>query len=138
VRTKILEEERMTLRMSALSMVLLLASCGGGDGGGGGGARPTSTDAGPSADCVESTEITAVDNEFEPICAIAATGDELTVTNEGSAPHTFTIDGTDVDEDLAPGDETTAAVPEGLEVEAENEFHCTIHPSMVGYLYVSA
>ncbi len=126
----------MTPRMSALSIVLLLASCGGGDGGRG--ARPTSTDAGPSADCVETTEITAVDNEFEPICVIAATGDELSVTNEGSAPHTFTIDGTDVDEDLPPGSEATAAVPEGLEVEAENEFHCTIHPSMVGYMYVSA
>ncbi len=126
----------MTPRMSALSIVLLLASCGGGDGGRG--ARPTSTDAGPSADCVETTEITAVDNEFEPICVIAATGDELSVANEGAAPHTFTISGTDVDEDLPPGSEITAAVPEGLDVGAENEFHCTIHPSMVGYMYVSA
>jgi plastocyanin len=128
----------MTFRMSALSTVLLLlASCGDGDGGGGG-ARPTSAEGSPSADCVETTDVTAVDNEFEPICMIAATGDELAITNEGAAPHTFTIDGTDVDETLQPGDQATATVPEGLDVEAENEFHCTIHPSMVGYLFVSA
>lgn len=128
----------MTPRAIAISTVLVLASCGGGgDGGGGGDARPEATETGPSADCVETSEVAALDNEFEPICVIAASGDELTVTNEGTAPHTFTISETDVDEDLAPGDEITATVPEGLEVGAENEFHCEIHPSMVGYLYVS-
>lgn len=123
----------MIARVTALSMVL--AACGGG----GGGDRPgQATGTGPSADCVETTEVAALDNEFEPICVIAATGDELTVTNEGTAPHTFTIGGTDVDEDLAPGDRITATVPDGLEIGAEHEFLCEIHPAMVGYLYVSA
>jgi plastocyanin len=126
-------------RISILGMAaVLLTACGGSGGGGGGDARPADTATGPSADCVETTDITAVDNSFEPICLTAATGDELTITNDGAAPHTFTIEGTDVDENLQPGDQVTATVPEGLEVEAETEFHCTIHPGMVGYLYVSA
>jgi plastocyanin len=126
----------MTVRVASISMVLLLVSCGGD--GGGGGARPTSTGGSPSADCVETTDLTAVDNEFEPICVIAASGDELTISNEGSAPHTFTIPDTDVDVTLQPGDQGTATVPDGLEIDAENEFLCTIHPEMVGYLYVTA
>lgn len=123
----------MIARVSVLSIVLLLTSCGGD-----GGARGTSAEGSPSADCVETTDLTAVDNEFEPICVIAATGAELTITNEGSLPHTFTIPETDVDEALDPGAQVTSTVPEGLEAGAETEFHCTIHPSMIGYLYVSA
>jgi plastocyanin len=125
----------MIVRMAFLSMILVLASCGGD---GGGGTRRTSTEGSPSADCVETTDITAVDNEFEPVCVIAATGDELAISNQGSAPHTFTIPHTDIDVALDPGSDATATVPEGLAVEAENEFECTIHPGMVGYLYVPA
>jgi plastocyanin len=129
----------MKRAISILALAALpLAACGGDQGNGAGGRPEHDHEGMPSADCVETSEVTALDNEFEPICVTAATGDELTITNDGAAPHTFTIEGTDVDEMLQPGDQVTATVPEGLEVEAETEFHCTIHPGMVGYLYVSA
>jgi plastocyanin len=57
------------------------------------------------------------------------------VTNDGGLPHTFTIDGTDVDEVLDPGEDATVEVP-ALEASAEHEFHCRFHATMVGYLYV--
>jgi plastocyanin len=123
------------------AMLVLATACGGGNGGGGGRrAEPTepATQSGPAADCVETTDVVAVDNEFEPICVIAATGDELTVTSEGTAQHTFTISDADVDVLLDPGAEETVAVPEELEAGAEHEFNCRFHPTMVGYLYVEA
>jgi plastocyanin len=126
-----------------MAMLVLATACGGGGGGGGGGgqqAEPTeeATETGPAADCVQTRDIVAIDNEFEPICVIAATGDELTVTSEGSAQHTFTISGTDVDVLLDPGAEETVVVPEELEAGAEHEFNCRFHPTMVGYLFVEA
>ena len=121
-------------------MLVLAAACGGGGGGGTPQGQPTdvATDSGPAADCVETTDIVAVDNDFEPICVIASTGAEVTLTNEGQAQHTFTIRDTDVDVLLEPGAEENATVPEELEANAEHEFHCEFHPSMVGYLYVEA
>jgi plastocyanin len=115
---------------------LLLSACGGDEEAGGRGEHDHEGGA-PSADCVETTELTAVDNEFEPVCVVASTGDELTITNEGAAPHTFTIPETDVNVMLQAGDQGTATVPQGLEPNAEIEFHCTIHPEMVGYLHVT-
>jgi plastocyanin len=130
------------VRTTLLALVVLATACGGGGGGGGGGQRtePTeaATETGPAADCVQTTDVVAVDNEFEPICVIAATGDELTVTSEGSAQHTFTIGGTDVDVLLDPGAEETVSIPEELETGAEHEFNCRFHPTMVGYLFVEA
>jgi plastocyanin len=126
---------RRTISVLGLA-ALLLAGCGGG-GEAGGGAEHDHTGGPPSADCVETTDLTAIDNEFEPVCISAAIGDEVTVTNEGAAPHTFTITHTDVNETLQPGDQGTATIPDGLEERTEHEFHCTIHPEMVGYLYVS-
>jgi plastocyanin len=118
--------------------ILVVATACGGGGGGDQRAEPTApaTAEGPAADCVETTDVVAVDNEFQPICVIATTGTELTVTSEGAADHTFTIRDTDVDVLLEPGAEETVAVPEELEAGAEHEFHCEFHPTMVGYLYV--
>jgi plastocyanin len=112
---------------------LLLTGCGEDQGGPG---RPGG-EGSPSADCVETTDITTVDNEFEPVCLIAAAGDELTITNSGAAPHTFTIPDTEVNVSLQPGDQGTATVPAELEPNTETQFVCTIHPEMVGYLYVT-
>jgi plastocyanin len=125
-----------------LALVALTAArCGGGGGGGGGQAgggspSPTATETGPAADCVETSELVAEDNHWDPVCLIASQGQEVTVTNEGDASHTFTIPDSDVDFVLEPGDEVRATIPGGLDVEAENEFHCRFHGGMVGYLYV--
>jgi plastocyanin len=124
------------VRRILAAMLVLATACGGGGGDGSGSqaAEPTdpATAEGPAADCVETTDVVAVDNEFQPICVIATTGTELTVTSEGAADHTFTIRDTDVDVLLEPGAEETVAVPEELEAGAEHEFHCEFHPTMVG------
>jgi hypothetical protein len=131
----------MRAKLILVAVALLLAACGG-QGGQGAQPRGTSTpggttEVGPAADCIETSDITAVDNDFEPICVIAAAATEVSVTNDGFNPHTFTIRDTEVDERLDPGDEVSVAVPDTLEPNAETEFVCRIHPSMVGYLYVT-
>jgi plastocyanin len=79
-------------------------------------------------------ELATVDNDFEPICIGVAPGQDLEVVNEGGLPHTFTYEDGDIDVTLSPGDHETVEgfgdlLPSGEEV----QFHCTIHPSMVGY-----
>lgn len=56
-------------------------------------------------------EIEADDYYFDKTFLKAPTGSvEVTVKNEGKATHTFTIDGQDVDLQLAPGTEKTVTV----------------------------
>jgi len=89
----------------ALGASLLLAACGGGgedaaagDGGG--------TDGGGSA---AATTITLVDNAYEPSDPVVAAGD-VELVNEGEAPHTFTVEGEDVDVEVEAGQTATAII----------------------------
>lgn len=126
---------RPVIRTATLSSVLVLAAaCGGGAG-------ETSPDehahsptvAGEA--CEETDEITAVDNAFEPPCSSVPA--QVTVTNEGRLPHTFTIPDTDVDVALSRGVTETVDLGEVTPGE-EIQYHCTIHPQMVGHLTVEA
>jgi plastocyanin len=76
----------------ALVTALTLAACGGDEGGGGG------------------TGLSMVDNAFQPADLTVTAGDTLEVSNDGQAEHNITIEGTDVDEDVAPGDSTSITV----------------------------
>lgn len=96
-------------------------------------AAPTAT--GPAEDCVETTEISAGEMFFDPICVIATADTELTVRNDGEVDHTVTMPGV-VNEVLKPGDETTFTVPDDLPKNAESKFHCRFHGSMFGFVYV--
>jgi plastocyanin len=60
------------------------------------------------------------------------------IANEGSAPHTFTIDDQDIDEEIAPGDTTTVTVT--LTAGKPVNFYCTLHVSqgMQGAFYTGA
>jgi plastocyanin len=78
--------------------------------------------------------IVAQDLAFDPTELSVATGTEITVENLDSVEHTFTVDGTDIDEDLAAGD--TVGVTIDLEA-GEYPWHCTIHTSMTGTLTVT-
>lgn len=82
---------------------LLLAACGGnGDGEGPDG---SDTDAGgPLA-----STITLSDNTFAPADPVVASG-AVQLVNEGEAPHTFTIEGEDIDVEIGAGDSATAAI----------------------------
>ena len=63
---------------------------------------------------------------FNPSDVTLPEGDTLTVRNEDTATHTFTMDDGSIDETLEPGDQVE--VTPG----AEGGFHCSIHPSMTG------
>ncbi len=67
------------------------------------------------------------DNYFEPTVLSGEGGQTVTLelTNEGAAPHTFTIDAADVDVELEPGasDEVRVTFPDDGAV----VFHCHFH-----------
>jgi plastocyanin len=86
----------------ALAAALLLAACGGGGEEGG---DTAGTDTGGSA----VTTVTLVDSAFEPADPVIAAGD-VELVNEGQAPHTFTIEGEDVDVEVEAGQTATATV----------------------------
>jgi plastocyanin len=75
-------------------------------------------------------EVELDDNYFKPTFIQAAPGATVTVElkNEGSNPHTFTLDDGSVDKELQPGDKATVevTVPE----DGSLRFSCNFHGSM--------
>ena len=110
---------RLTVPLAAVA--LLGAACGGGDGGDGGG-EPVATDT-----------VTAIDNEFQPADVLVQADSTLTVTNEGQAAHTFTLEDGSIDETLQAGDSVDVDI--SLEP-GDYGFDCTFHPEMTGTLTV--
>lgn len=90
----------------------------------------TSEEAGDDVEDGGALTVTARDFSFDPN-QVEVEGGEVTLTfaNDGEVPHTFTSDALGVDERAAPGQtvDITFEAPDG-----EAEFHCTIHPGMIG------
>ena len=107
--------------MLVLALVAVLgAACGGGGDTGG-------EEGGATGD------ITMVDNAFEPADVTVSAGDTLTIVNTGQAPHTFTVEGEEIDEELDPGAESEVTI----DLEAGSyPFVCKLHPEMTGNLTV--
>ncbi|MBA3552655.1 MAG: cupredoxin domain-containing protein [Actinobacteria bacterium] len=119
---------RKMLAAGAVIVAMVATGCGGDDGGNGG----DTGDGGGSG-----VTVTAADFSFDPTELSVSSGDTVTVTNDGAASHTFTIEEHEdaVDEEVAPGDtaDVTIDVPAG-----EYEFYCEFHPDqMTGTLTVS-
>jgi plastocyanin len=97
----------MKTRTRVLSIMLggtlLLSACGGGGdddaAAGGTGAAEVST----------TTTVTMRDNEFAPGEPVVGSG-ELRLVNEGSSPHTFTVEGKDIGVEVKAGSEATANI----------------------------
>ena len=79
------------------------------------------------------TTITIAGFAFDPDTITVSGPTEVTVTNEDSATHTFTLDDGSVDETVEPGATVTVTV----DVSAATGFHCNIHPQMTGQIEVS-
>lgn len=109
------------------ALALLLAACSSDDGGGsGGGSSPSPAGGG--------TSIVAKDFAFSPDSVDVGAGTvSLTVTNDDSTLHTFTLDDGSSDTDLPPGE----TVEITLDLSTTVGWHCTIHPSMTGTLNVA-
>jgi plastocyanin len=107
-----------------LAAALVLGACGGGgdtggDGGGGGGA----------------SSLTMVDNAFEPADLTVASGTELQLANEGESPHTFTVQGDGIDEEVEAGQSSSVTID--LDP-GDYDFICEFHEAqgMTGTLTV--
>jgi plastocyanin len=84
---------RIGLMAVAVAAALALAACGGEDAGGGGGGT-----------------LSMIDNEFDPASLTVSAGDSLEVSNDGANLHNITIEGTDIDEDVEPGQSTSVTI----------------------------
>lgn len=108
-----------------IAMVLVVGACSGDEeapepGGGSQGGGP--------ADGV--VTVTMAGSAFEPSSVTLPEGDSLTVRNEDTAAHTFTMDDGSLDVSLEPGQQVEVTPVTG------GAFHCEIHPSMTGTLRI--
>lgn len=118
---------------------MLAAACGGDDDDadtGGATATPTNA-ASATGDAVEPLEVTvtAENFSFDTAEISAKTGQlvNITLKNDGSAPHSFTVGSTDV-ADVDGGEEGTGTF---MASEGTAEFHCKYHSEMTGTITVS-
>jgi plastocyanin len=117
----------------ALWLVLLLAACGSSsDGGGGGGG--TGDGGGGTGDGGGGLTITIKDLAFHPDTLSAPSGQQapVTITNEDSVTHSFTLDDGGVSREVPAGQTVEVTVPFPASTTAG--FHCKFHPSMTGTL----
>lgn len=108
---------------------------GGGYGYGGGGGGDDSDDEGGSEDGGSEITLTVNSFLFDPAELEVPSGTVITVKNANAqTPHTFTVNGTDVDLGLEPlqtGEATIDLDP------GTYDFHCRLHTQMTGTLTVT-
>jgi plastocyanin len=105
---------------------------------------PTSPAAPSAAGCNDATAtdlssddpftVTIVNFAFQPDCFKAKSASSITIENNGTVTHTFTIDGTQVDVSINAGD-TFNGESAGL-APGTYPFHCRIHTQMTGTVIV--
>jgi plastocyanin len=82
----------------------------------------------PCTDPAPATSVELADFVFRPDCLSADSGATIALDNTGDAPHTFTVEGTDVDVDVDAGSsgeaDLSTADPGTYAVT------CTFHPQM--------
>ena len=93
----------------------------------------------PSAEelCPTPTDTTTVemaDFSYTPGCVAVDAGASLELRNTGQAPHTFTVNDTEIDVNVAAGETGTADLSDV--VAGTYEVVCTLHPQMEGALQV--
>ena len=93
-------------------------------------AGPAQASAGP-----REVDVGAVDFAFEPKDASVAAGGKVTVTNNGQAPHTMTLDDVDLDTgNIDPGASADLTAPDAP---GSYSYRCAVHPArMRGVLVV--
>jgi plastocyanin len=111
---------RLVAGLFVLSLVV--AACSSDDNGGG-----TAATGGGG------TTITIAGFAFDPSTITVSGPTEVTITNNDSTTHTFTLDDGSVDQTMDPGATETVTV----DVSASTGFHCNIHPQMTGQIEVS-
>jgi plastocyanin len=132
----------MSLIAGLFAMALVLAACGGNDNGGTTG--PTAATTGPTGPTATgggggggggggATKVTIQDFAFHPSTITVSGPTEVTVTNNDTTAHTFTLDDGSADLALGAGESGTVTV----DVSETTGFHCRIHPTMTGTIEVA-
>jgi plastocyanin len=127
---------RLLAGLFAVSIVLVACSS---DEGGSASTAPTGVTSAATGAASETgstgggTTITIAGFAFDPNSISVSGPTEVTITNNDSATHTFTLDDGSVDEMIAGGETVTVTV----DVSETTGFHCNIHPSMTGTLEVA-
>jgi len=130
-----------------LAVSILLAACGSDDGEGGstgatGGATGATSETGSTTGATSETgstgsgtaiTITAKNSRFHPNTITVSGPTEVTITNEDSFAHTFTLDDLSFTESIPGGDTVTFS----LDVPETIGWLCTIHPEMNGTIEVA-
>ena len=125
-------------------LALGLVACSSDDGGGETGATAGATGGATGGDCVDLTgegavfTITISDFTFVPSCFTASASQGISVVNEDSADHTFTMVGTEIDVPVAAGETFNGEPISGVVEPGTYDFMCTIHPAMTGTVTVTA
>ena len=120
---------------------LTLAAC---SSDGGGDATSTETGAPDSGDCADLTgegatfTITISEFAFDPNCFTASASQGITIVNQDSADHTFTMTGTEIDVPIAAGETFNGEPISGVADPGTYDFLCTLHPEMTGEVTVVA
>lgn len=123
---------RLVAGLFVLSLVV--AACSSDDDGDGAtGATGGATGATETGSGGDGTTITIAGFAFDPDTITVSGPTEVTITNDDSATHTFTLDDGSVDETVEPGATETVTV----DVSASTGFHCNIHPQMTGQIEVA-
>ena len=127
---------RLVAGLFVLSLVV--AACSSDDDDGGttdttGGATGSTAATGSTGGGGGGTTITIAGFAFDPDTITVSGPTEVTITNNDSTTHTFTLDDGSVDQTMDPGATETVTV----DVSASTGFHCNIHPQMTGQIEVS-
>lgn len=110
-------------------LALVLAACGGDDDGG----EETGGTTGGETVTGGGTAITIEGFAFDPSTITVSGSTEVTITNNDSAAHTFTLDDGSVDEEIDGGGSVTVTV----DVSESTGFVCRFHPAMTGTVEVA-
>ena len=110
---------------SMFVLTLITAACGGG------GEEPSATTPPPAASPTETatgggatTRVALEDFRFDPADFTVTAGTDLELDNEGEAPHTFTVQGQQIDVEVAAGENGSATI--GLPA-GDYEVICRFH-----------
>jgi plastocyanin len=88
----------------------------------------------PCTDPAPANSVELADFVFRPDCLSADSGATIALDNTGDAPHTFTVEGTDVDVNLDAG--SSGAADLGTVDPGTYAVTCTFHPQMEATLTV--
>ncbi len=114
---------------------IVLTACSSGSSGGGGGGSPTSTGGISPSGGSGAPSLTLQGLAFHPDTLTASAGEQvtITITNEDSVTHSFTLDDGSVTKDVPSGQavDVTLTWPD-----SSTGFHCRFHSTMTGTLKV--